>query len=225
MTRCRKLAFALIAGVLVCAVAATLFSGREPIYKHKTWSQWLEEVDYGQPEAIRTEAATAIRGIGTNLLPRLVSDLHPNGSALKWRLISLVRRQSLVKLKITSPDERCRRAAWGIHALGLAARPIAPELIRLFDANPGYALGAYASAVGPEAIPVLTQALTHTNQWVRWNAAGALWDFTPSETLDAVPFLVAGLADTNLNVRLQMGNVLRHLHPDEYERVHQKNEK
>jgi len=220
MTRRRKLTVAIAAGVLACAVALILFNASEPVHKGKTWSQWLEEADYGKPDATRTEAATAIRQIGTNMLPRLLSDLRPSGSRLKWQVMRLLQRQSVVKLKFTTPDERCRRAYWGIHALGPAAKPIAPELIRIFDANPGYALGAYAS-IGPESIPVLTQALTHTNQWVRWNAASALWNFTPADTRDAVPLLMAGLGDTNADVRARMGDVLRHLHPDEYERASQ----
>ena len=157
--------FGLAAARLAC-VAALLFVSREPVHKGKTWSQWLEEADYGKPEAVRREAEAAIREIGTNMLPRLLADLRPSGSVLKWRLRSLLQRQTLVKLKFTTPDERCRRAYWGIHALGPAAKPIAPDLVRLFEANPGYALGAYAS-IGPEAIPVLTRALTHTNEWVR----------------------------------------------------------
>lgn len=208
------------AAATIAVVTALLFIGREPVHKGKTWSQWLEEVDYGKPDAVRKEARNAIREIGTKLLPRLAADLQPNGSPLKWRVISLIQRQTLVNLRFTTLDQRSRRAYWAIHALGQSAKPIAPELLRLFEVNPGYAVGAYA-AIGPEAIPALTQALTHTNDWVRWNAASALRDFEPEETRDTVPLLAAGLSDASPNIRKKFGDVLRHLHPDEYERASQ----
>jgi hypothetical protein len=222
----RKTVLCILVLTALAGATATLFLTfhREPVHKGKTWSQWLADVNYGQPEATRKEAAKAISEIGTNLLPRLVADLRGSRfDVWKWRTAVLLKKQSLVKFTFTTPDDRARSAAWAFAALGSAARPAAPELLRLFDSCPGYALSAYAAVLGPEAIPVLASRLTSSNEWVRWNAASALSGFSHEATKDAIPFLVKGLNDPSRNVRARMGLVLRELAPAEYESATQTN--
>src|SRR6185436_8270980 len=89
-----------------------------------------------------------------------------------------------------NPDDRSRRAYWAFKALGTNASAAAPQLLSLFDLNPGYTVAAYAAVLESQAIPQLIVSLGSTRDYVRWNAASALQEFEPSQTREAIPFLV-----------------------------------
>jgi hypothetical protein len=180
----------------------------DPVYNGKTWSQWLTEVNYGQPQDLRNEAARAIREIGPVMVPRLLADLD-------------------FSQNLGSPgnqDDRARRACWAFKALGTNASAAAPQLLSLFDSNPGYTVAAYAAVLGREAIPQLIASLGSSGDYVRWNAASALLEFEPSQTKEAIPLLVQGWDDPNGNVSSRMRSALQTLDPVAYEQARQAHE-
>ena len=71
---------AIVAGAVVLLTVGTVivkknFFPSEPSYQGKRLSEWLVDVDYGQPEFKRTKAANAIRKMGAKTLPFLLADL------------------------------------------------------------------------------------------------------------------------------------------------------
>lgn len=177
----------------------------DPVYNGKTWSQWLTEVNYGQPQDLRDQAARTIREIGPIMVPRLLADLDVS--------------QNLESHG--NQDDRSRRAYWALQALGTNASAAAPQLLALFDSNPGYTMAAYAAVLGREAIPQLIASLGSTRDYVRWNAASALLEFEPSQTKEAIPFLVQGWDDPNSNVGSRMRLALQTIDPVAYEQARQ----
>ena len=82
----------LAGGAIVLAVVGGIFflnSGPDdPIYKGKRLSTWLDELSaLGHPKDRdpTTEHAAAIRAIGTNGIPWMLSDLRASESAFHWR--------------------------------------------------------------------------------------------------------------------------------------------
>lgn len=109
----RILIAALLVAVL-CALAwlaLLLCKANEPVYEGKKLSAWLQDIDYGQPQAKRDKAGEAIRSMGTNTLPFLLHDLDvARQSRLKEYLIRLARKQSRFKLNWSNANERSRQA-------------------------------------------------------------------------------------------------------------------
>ena len=117
---------------------------------------------------------SAIREIGTNALPYLLRDLDPpEESRLRRWLVKLLRKQTFVKMRLRTSDEKSRQATWAFKALGPVARPAIQKLVPLLERNPGYVPGALAG-IGPDAVPHLCRALDSSNALVRGNTAAYL---------------------------------------------------
>jgi RNA polymerase sigma factor (sigma-70 family) len=158
----------------------------EPSYQGRRLSEWLVDVDYGQPQEKRNQAGEAIRQMGVKTLPFLLADLA--GKQVK--------------------DERQRQATWAFDALGPIAKPAIPRLTKLLEQNPGYAPGALAG-IGRDALPELLNALTNGSFWVRDNTAAYLGNaiysgkITPDEASAAFPIAISNLTYTNANALFQ----------------------
>jgi HEAT repeat protein len=218
----RILSAALLVAVLCALTWLALQLGKpdQPDYEGKKLSAWLQDIDYGQPQAKREKAAEAIRSMGTNTLPFLLDDLDvARQSRLKEYLIQLARKQSLFKLNWRDANERSRQATWAFKALGSAGSPAIQELLRLEESNPGYVPGALAG-IGVVALPYLIQGLTNKNEWVRGNAAAYLANavsdrsIPSSEAKMALALLIGNLRDTNNNVRPMAASALKTIDPE-----------
>src|SRR6267143_4167744 len=145
--------------VVIALVIGLLFfpeHGRlEPIYRGKTLSRWLKQLDDGEafgisssrlpsPTPAQLEAAEAIRALGTEALPLLLEDIHATPASDSFRmkiygqLSSLVRRITGSRPmfgEVTKEDRIRWRAAQGLAALGPLAKPAVPELKRLLFTN------------------------------------------------------------------------------------------
>ncbi len=91
----RKLLFlsALVVAVLVAAIFRQVRSTAEPTYGGKRLSVWLDELsvlDYSKAADPNTRQAAAVRAIGTNALPWLLSDLKGGRSWWEWRLNAML---------------------------------------------------------------------------------------------------------------------------------------
>jgi hypothetical protein len=182
-------------------VAGPSFQRSEPSYQGKTLREWLAEVDYGRPQEERTRAGEAIRQMGTNVIPWLLSDLG-GGNPLSVEY----NRQDT-----RSADERMRQATWAFDALGPAGRTAIPRLEGLLETSPGYVPAALAG-VGRDALPALLKALTNDVFWVRDNAAAAMANaihrekFSGHEAIAALPIALSNFNYANATNSLYEAN-------------------
>jgi HEAT repeat protein len=192
---------------------------REPVYQGRTLTQWLQRLDDGQvfgisssalpsPAARQLEAATAIRAMGSEVLPLLMRDIHatPSEDAFRFKAERTL-NQALegafgkrIWFKDVTEKDRIRwRAAQGLAALGPLAKPAVPELQRLLLTNYFHSSikeAAYAlAAVGPEGTEILTNA-PQANEWSGMCAIWALGQH-PSAGTNVVPFLISATSSAS----------------------------
>lgn len=171
----------LVAGVGTVAVKNNYFPS-EPSYQGKKLSEWLVDIDYGQPQEKRDKAGEAIRKMGVKTLPFLLADLADE----------------------KAKDNRYRQATWAFDALGSIGKPAIPKLTKLLEQNPGYVPGALAG-IGRDALPELLNALTNGSFWVRDNAAAYLGNaissgkVSPDEASAAFPIAIENLQYESTN--------------------------
>jgi len=134
----------------------------EPSYQGRKLSEWLVDIDYGQPQGKRTKAGNAIRQMGVKTLPFLVADLADK----------------------QTKDNRYSEATWAFDALGPIGKPAIPALTKLLKQNPGYVPGALAG-IGRDALPELLDALTNQDFFVRDNTAAYLANAISSDKISA----------------------------------------
>ena len=151
---------------------------REPVYQGKRLSDWFRELD-SWPAKGSEPATKAIREIGTNALPYLISALQADDSALKVKLFGFIRRQSLIRLRLRLADENCDTAYKALLILGQKATNAIPDIGRMINERnmTGRAMMALF-AIGGDSIPVLVEACNHTNPSVRAEAAFVLCKLT-----------------------------------------------
>jgi len=208
------------------------FSGqqrKEPKYQGKTLSAWLKQLDDGRAtlgigwpftrralSREQVEAAAAIRAIGTNALPFLLTDLRAkpsrNSPAIRLREgMDWVEKRSGYRIHfpfegLTKADAVRWRAAQGISALGPVAGSLGPELVKdvMSPSGPGIKEAAYGlAAIGPGGVYVLSNAVHKALQpgqlGMQWSGMCALWGLGehPETASNALPFLISNVASTN----------------------------
>jgi RNA polymerase sigma factor (sigma-70 family) len=189
--------FLLVAGTGAVFVEAKV-SRSEPSYQGRRLTEWLADVDYGQPQDKRQKAGNAIRQMGARTLPFLLADL--DDARFKTYARPHDRRTT---------DDRYRQATWAYDALGPLGKSSIPELARLLEQDPGYVPSALGG-IGRDALPVLLNALTNQNFFVHDNAAAALANaifagkISPDEASDAFPIALSNLTYTDSNVMYQV---------------------
>lgn len=137
--------------------------GREPEYGGKKLSEWL-----GSDMRPNGDTFDAVRTMGTNALPQLVSWLDYERPPWQYKLMEIGRKISPRlwnrlygrDLKVT----RMNNAVWAFDILGAQAAPAIPALVHIMKTGPtnsadsaAYVLGG----VGEAAVPVLLDILTN----------------------------------------------------------------
>jgi hypothetical protein len=232
------IAFIILAALLICIVCFTPPTRQEPVYQGRTLTQWLTRLDDGEAFGIsssslptfsraQTEAADAIRAIGTNALPFLVEDIHshPLEQALRFKLFRLLHmdgfgigfgRKTYFSSDVTSEDRIRWRAAQGLAALGPLAKPAIPELTRLLFTNYFHSSikeAAYAlAAIGPDGIAVLTNAPGRDE----WSGMCAIWALGQHPTVgtNVIPFLINATTSSSEGTACGAIQVLGLFHTD-----------
>jgi hypothetical protein len=158
-----------------CIFALALFlcwPPPEPKYQGRNLSYWLHQ--YNQVHDFRklTPIDSAVRAMGTNALPIILSHLEHKESALRLKVSRLVAKQHFIKRSLDGENELYVPSLLALNALGPAAEPICPELQRLCE-QPGSAeIGEQALLlIGASAIPTVEQACRNTNTVVAAHAA------------------------------------------------------
>jgi len=153
-----------IAAILVLIAAGIsfcLFRSRDPVSAGKTLSYWLERIALNPRNA--NDAVSAVRSLGTNVIPRLLADLKGDRPTLwQYRVNRLLDKQRLISLRFHGLEDRRRRAKWGFFALAEDATPAIPWLIQELEAKPVPTEELFALAfTGNAAIPMLITNLTN----------------------------------------------------------------
>ena len=149
---------------------------REPRYEGRSLTEWLRLYrPFGSVESSPSqEAADAVRHIGTNALPLLVSwiqeakDVPPG----RQRLCELVDRwgfgpptREILLESLAGPDLRAQRATWGFRILGEAGRGATPNLARVASEGKRPSSDAAIEALshlGQDALPSLLSMISNT---------------------------------------------------------------
>ena len=210
------IALAVLLVMLVGVIGWQVLHLREPIYQGKRLSSWLEAyklygvagVETWQVRVEQQEADEAVRRIGTNALPTLLRMLRAKDSALKVKLMDLVKRQHYFRIEYTPADELNYRACSAFGVLRVKAQSAVPALIRIYEQNISPASQFYVSraliAIGPDAtrtaIPAFLRGAANSNLLVRKFAVRALAQVHDEPSL-VVPALAKSLSDTNVAIR------------------------
>ena len=89
----RRKLIAIVLHALAALVACVLvFRDRDPAWQGRTLSAWLRDFDADKPES-RASAADAIRQIGTNALPLIITRLQHPDPRLPSTIVALKLRQ------------------------------------------------------------------------------------------------------------------------------------
>jgi hypothetical protein len=164
--------------VILAAVAAiiiglswfTYTDYRQPSYKGKSLTEWLDLYRFSWKTVPSQEAADAVRHIGTNALPLLVTWVQEAQDMPPWRehLLNLASHWNLgepLLESIASPQRRVTRAGWGFYILGEAARGAVPDLARVASErkSPSSEFAFMALGyLGKDALPPLLSMVTNT---------------------------------------------------------------
>lgn len=157
---------------------------RDPSFEGRTLGEWIEQyfdasIPGAKPgSAVRASAARhAIQEIGTNAIPALLLRVKARDSRGYRSILEYARRQSWIRVRLPSAEDRRNRADWGFAILresGQAAVPALVELLR--DSDPGVrgtaarCLGHIGPAAEP-AIPAILSLLDERNQGLPMLAA------------------------------------------------------
>lgn len=208
-----RFAFAILL-LTVLAVAGWLtFHSREPEYQGKKLTGWLRELEAAPDMASPKwrESVAAIRAIGTNGLPTLVTMLGGDDSRWKVQAVTLIQDTANVDLSESLADADQRRARIGFQVLGRSARPAIPKLAALAEtSDPALAERAFMAMLeigGPETIPPLLKVLTNSNPGRQMMAVTYL-GLLRSEAREAVPALVQALSGSDAELRATAARAL-----------------
>jgi hypothetical protein len=165
MRRWLKVALAVLLLLIAVFAGWLLTRPHEPEYQGRRLSEWLDDYNRAGKWEKTEPASEAIRAMGTNCLPILLTHIKHNPSGLATMLAQVASKQLLLKLPFYGMD-RCRSASIvALHALGPQATPLCPELLALTK-EPKTSWFATMSllAIGTNAIPYLEAACENTNR-------------------------------------------------------------
>jgi len=168
-------------GVIASAVAimSSLWS-RGAAYQGKPLRHWLTCLNSGN-QAAEAEGANALRQMGTNALPELVSIATRRDSPLRPALVRMVGEGLASKLGLPNRDGQRARSVTAFWILNKTAAPAAQELINSINKGRNVATAAEALlGIGPDAICWWTNAVTLADPLVRLEVVRVLVDY-PSD--------------------------------------------
>jgi hypothetical protein len=159
---------------ILCGIGLLLAIARpapEPTYGGHSLSVWLKGFE-GQTPEIRWQSAEALRHIGTNALPFLISRLGCRGPVREpqWKrtLRGLLEKQSLIRFTFPRPADQRAEALAALDALGPVAEAGVPAIEALLHENPPDPRAPLVLArLGPSAVPALNRGLTNNAKIVR----------------------------------------------------------
>ncbi|MBI4659719.1 MAG: HEAT repeat domain-containing protein [Verrucomicrobia bacterium] len=186
----------------------TALRQQEPHFQGRPLGIWLEEL-VADSSTDNEQAAEAIRRLGQAAVPFIVREMQCKDSALKATLMGLLRKQTLVKFKLTRAQERRRRARLAFMHVAADAQSAVPKLVDALSERDPEIRWSAANFVGwigvkanaDAAVPALIEALRDGHARVRQYAANALRNIGPRGAQRAAPALIQCLNDKTMEVR------------------------
>ena len=206
--------------VLVLGVTGLYFVNRdgEPVYQGKRLSEWLIECpppdyDRGSGRMLRKvptgEAAEAVRHIGTNALPFLLSWVQHEPSPLSkltYKLPLRIQQSRVVGWLFSDREDLLsRKVEAGFSVLGPEADGVIPELSRILkNSQSAFAVNQAAHALkflGKDGLSVLVSVVSDRSQpefkLIYVCSAIRYMDYLGPDGASAIPALVKCLGHTN----------------------------
>ncbi len=220
------------AGFLFLAVSAiALRRAPEPSYAGRSLSEWLlllQAPQFSNAAPSKTEAADAIRHIGTDAIPPVLAWIQyeiPGWKKLATRLAFRMRLQRLIPHH-DSQLERAEAAEQAFGVLGTSAASAIPRLSEMIKdpkregtRSGRRAVGAL-SRIGQESVPTLSSALLNPEAPNRWLVAARIREMARAglDVSLAIPALLKCSQDRNVSAAKAAKNELisiASLHPEE----------
>src|SRR6266496_1448149 len=198
--------FGIMAGCLaIGSLTFFFFLPGEPRFQGKRLTTWLE--GYGQSQHKNQQVDEVVRQIGTEALPWLLRMLERKDSNLKLKFVNAATKLPFIKIRFTPAEDRRKRAAWAIIALGDKAKPALPGLINLLGDTQTVAWATAAiSGLGWDAVPILSRQMTNQDDQVRSFVSVTflklcLQPEAKSHADEVIPLLLRNLSDENYTIR------------------------
>jgi hypothetical protein len=211
---------ATLAIVLATVIVIRLLTPPDPEYAGRPLSFWLQGYDWtvsgpstvvvkgvpGFPVQRGREAAdTAVKALGTNAVPRLLSMLQERDSPLMTNLVRWAGAHLHGAFHYASAQEKAQEAFFALGALGQEGKTPVQELIGIYDGCPWVSRRAILQVLGglgsrpqaKEAVPLFVRELTNKDETIRCDAIFALGDVRPKPDI-AVPAFIRELDDYSL---------------------------
>jgi hypothetical protein len=214
----RKILAILILALLSAAILVLARQSSEPEYQRRRLSYWIDQ--YVSTSEHRNEAAEAIRAIGTNGLPYLITWAHYKLPA--WRSILLLttplgRSRFALFLAETSQHHRADAALHAISLLGTNAAQAVPSLANLAFTTPtnlNIEVIITLSHLGPAAVPVLLQVKSNSiGVYRRFMSQTIAFNVVPTTGINDIPWLIKALEDDDVSLRNAATNALFNIAP------------
>jgi hypothetical protein len=201
MKRGRVILLSVGVAIVTAVVGIYALRPREPVYRGKPLSFWLEGYrpsQLGGPE--QTNADEAILQVGTNAIPTLLRMARAKDSALTLKLVELTQKQRFLRFDYIRASERNIQAVHGFRQLSAAAKDAVSEPFHSLPQETTPAALGYIGPAAEKSIPVLLRCATNANPMVRGNAVYALGQIQREPDL-VVPILLKSLNDPDPGVR------------------------
>jgi HEAT repeat protein len=218
--KCRILLLALPVVILGWTAWLLLGDPREPVAQGHPLSYWLDHY-WTRPASTSGEgcilipdsqAAAAIRAIGTNAIPILLRMVRAHDSTLKLKLIGLAQRQNWIGIRY-APEPYTRTPTVGAltkrqHLIEIPVTLASKQNTQASDAF-GELWDSASNAV-PALIEIHDAKLSSSSQEAAARALGAIGPAAKQAVLS----LLRSLADTNSHARAEAGLALLLIHAE-----------
>src|SRR4051812_19574698 len=176
MTRLAKIILASAAGAFFMIVIMYELRWKEPIYEGKPLHAWLQKIDHATPEE-QLQVMAAVQVMGKRALPFLFDMLHATDSPVRDKFFDFITEYTVVRVPREIPADQLRTRAFPALAALRDQQPAKiirhlTEALKQMD-SAGYATKLLA-IMGTNGLPVLVQALSNKEPYVRASAASAL---------------------------------------------------
>ena len=191
---------------LVAVAAGVVFfwprGPKEPVYQGKGLSHWINQKSSFVEAMTNANVNNAIKAIGTNALPWLMSEFTRSESRWRSAFNRWALRHPSIGLRFGDSWDRIGTAAWGLAFLGTNAATALPTLAPyLADTNRGLWASVAMGGAGELALPYLIPALTSTSRTERMNAAHGLGSAVHHSDA-AIPGVVQLTQNSNVQVKV-----------------------
>ncbi len=116
----RRISSAVLLVTVMCAVA---WFASEPSYQGRSLHAWLEDLDDQHPGPKNDAAVDAVRHIGHNAVPEIISLLESRDSSLQQRFLKWLSDHHVVKSPYSPVLENQYRAVLACNVIGPEAKP------------------------------------------------------------------------------------------------------